>query len=198
MKRTEPKPKKCKVCRELFVPTLNTMQKVCGIDCAKTLAISERVKAEKRQAVKERKALRERKEKLKTRSDWMKEAQREFNAYIRARDRAASYTCICCGSLLDWGTRGVRGHAVDAGHYRSIGSAPHLRFDERNCHAQRVVCNRHGAGRAVDYRIGLVRRIGLAAVESLEADQTPRHYSVEDLQEIKRTSAAKRRELEKA
>ena len=54
------------------------------------------------------------------------------------------------------------------------GSAAHLRFDERNAHAQRKVCNRWGAGRAVDYRIGLVARIGLAAVEALESDNAPK------------------------
>ncbi len=63
----------------------------------------------------------------------------------------------------------AEGGAVDAGHYRSTGSADHLRFNESNCHAQRSDCNRFGAGRAVDYRIGLIDRIGLSAVESLEA-----------------------------
>jgi hypothetical protein len=193
LKRKAPRPRKCKVCRTLFLPTLNTMQKVCGIDCAKTLAISERVKAEKRQAVKERKALRERKAKLKTRSDWLKEAQAAFNAYVRIRD--AAKPCICCGLPLSAGDVGGK---YDCGHYRSTGSAPHLRFNEDNAHAQRKQCNRWGAGRAVDYRRGLIERIGLAAVEALEADQTQRHYSVEDLQEIKRTYAAKRRALEKA
>ena len=44
-----------------------------------------------------------------------------------------------------------------------------------------VQCNRYGAGRAVDYRIGLVKRIGLAAVEALECDNEPRHYTVDEL-----------------
>ena len=41
---------------------------------------------------------------------------------------------------------GEVGGAYDCGHYRSTGSAAHLRFDERNAHAQRKVCNRWGAG----------------------------------------------------
>jgi len=69
-------------------------------------------------------------------------------------------------------------------HYRSVGSSPHLRFDERNAHAQRKQCNRWGAGRSVDYRLGLINRIGLAAVESLEADQTPKNYTIDDLRAI--------------
>lgn len=61
------------------------------------------------------------------------------------------------------------------------GRPPHLRFDERNVHAQRKRCNRYGAGRAVDYRIGLIKRIGREAVESLESDQAPKHYTIPDL-----------------
>jgi FtsZ-binding cell division protein ZapB len=169
------------------------MQAVCGLDCAKSLALSVRLKEEKRQAIKEKREDRARKEKLKTRSDYMKEAQREFNRYIRFRD--AGKPCICCGNPLG---DGLVGGGYDCGHYRSVGSAPHLRFDERNAHAQTKRCNRYGAGRAVDYRRGLIERCGLAFVEGLEADQTPKHYSIDDLKAIKKLYAAKTRELLKA
>jgi hypothetical protein len=192
LERKPLKDKTCKVCRNPFWPR-NSMVKVCGVDCALSLAKSERAKEEKRQQVLERKALRERKAKLLTRSDYIKAAQREFNAYIRARD--AGKPCICCGQPLSAGDVGGK---FDCGHYRSVGSAPGLRFVETNAHGQRKQCNRWGAGRAVDYRLGLIARIGLEAVEALESDQAPRHYSVDDLKEIKRTFAAKRRELEKA
>ena len=152
--------KKCRVCREPFEPRL-PMQAVCGIDCARALAISVRGKAEKQAATKQRKADRERKEKLKTRRDWEKEAQAAFNAFIRARD--ADKPCICCGLPL---AAGDVGGAYDCGHYRSVGSAPHLRYDERNAHAQRKQCNRWGAGRAVDYRLGLIERIGLVSIRA--------------------------------
>lgn len=33
----------------------------------------------------------------------------------------------------------------------------------------------------MDYRIGLIKRIGREAVESLESDQAPRHYTIPDL-----------------
>ncbi len=78
-----------------------------------------------------------RKEALKSRGDHMREAQQAFNEFIRARDQAAGHHCISSGKPLDWS-----GNAVDAGHYRSVGSAPHLRFDERNCHAQSKQDNR--------------------------------------------------------
>lgn len=138
----------------------------------------------------ERAETRRRKEAIKTIPELIKEAQREFNAYIRARD--ADQPCICCGQPL--GT-GEVGGSFDCGHYRSTGSASHLRFDERNAHAQRKVCNRWGAGRAVDYRIGLVARIGLEAVEALESDNTPHKWTREELIAIRDTYKAKLKEL---
>ena len=128
----------------------------------------------------ERASIRARQEAIKTIPVLIKEAQVAFNAYIRARD--ADKPCICCGLPLG---AGEVGGAYDCGHYRSTGSAPHLRFDERNAHAQRKVCNRWGAGRAVDYRIGLVARIGLEAVEALESDNAPKKWTREELISIR-------------
>ena len=183
--------KKCRVCRQPFEPRL-PMQVVCGIDCARSLAISVRGKAEKQAAIKQRKLDRERKGKLKTRRDWEKEAQVAFNAYIRARD--ADKPCVCCGLPL---TAGAVGGGYDCGHYRSTGSAPHMRFIEDNAHGQRKQCNRWGAGRAVDYRLGLIARIGLARVEALEADQTPRKYTADELKAIRDEYRAKAREFKR-
>jgi hypothetical protein len=78
----------------------------------------------------------------------------------------------------------LTGSRWDAGHYRSTGAAPHLRFNEDNCHRQLVVCNRHGSGRAVDYRIGLIARIGIERVEALENDNSVAKYTVDDLKAI--------------
>lgn len=188
------KAKKCKAkgCGVLFTPQ-RSMQSVCSPVCGLNVARAKREQAETKARQEQRKADREKRDRLKTRSDWMKEAQREFNKYIRFRDRGLS--CICCG--LPLGGNPVGGD-YDAGHYRSTGSAPHLRFDERNCHAQRKQCNRYGAGRAVDYRIGLIARIGSEAVDSLESDQSPKHYTIDDLKQIRDTYRAKCKELEKA
>jgi len=164
---------RCQVCRTEYKKWRLT-QKVCGsVVCAQ--AYAERVREKQ-----ERRELRARKEKLKTRSDYMKEAQVAFNAYIRERDK--DKPCICCGAPLN---AGAVGGGFDAGHYRSVGSAPHLRFVEANCHGQTKQCNRYGSGRAVDYRLGLIQRIGLAAVESLESDQAPKRYTIDDLKAIR-------------
>jgi hypothetical protein len=139
---------------------------------------------------KERAELKARKAAIKTIPQLIKEAQVAFNAFIRERDRDCH--CICCARPLG---DGEVGGSYDCGHYRSTGSASHLRFDERNAHAQRKQCNRWGAGRAVDYRIGLIARIGLDAVESLEADNGVRKWTRDELVGIRETYRAKLREL---
>lgn len=188
-----PKPRKCKAkgCEQQFVPR-NSMHVACCGSCAHSIVRAKNEQAEQRKRSDERKADRAKRDKLKTRSDWMKDAQREFNRYVRLRD--ASKPCICCGLPLGYGEVGG---AYDCGHYRSVGSAPHLRFDERNAHAQRKQCNRYGAGRAVDYRIGLIARIGEARVVALESDQGAAKHSIDDLKQIIQTYRAKCKELER-
>ena len=185
------KQRKCKACHHPFTPARST-QTACGIDCAMQLAHEKKVKVAECDRLDTVRKDRARKERLKTRRDWEKEAQAAFNAYIRARDK--DMPCICCGLPLSAGD--VGGH-YDCGHYRSTGSAPHLRFHEDNAHAQRKQCNRWGAGRAVDYRLGLIERIGLARVEALEADQEPRKYTADELRAIRDLYRAKLRELVK-
>ena len=187
----ELKTRKCKACHHPFTPARST-QTACGIDCAMQLAHEKKVKLAECDRLDNARKDRARKAKLKTRRDWEKEAQAAFNAYIRARDK--DKPCICCGLPLSAGD--VGGH-YDCGHYRSVGSAPHLRFNEDNAHAQRKQCNRWGAGRAVDYRLGLIERIGLARVEALEADQAPRKYTADELRAIRDLYRAKLRELVK-
>lgn len=187
------KPKKCraKSCGIAFTPQ-RMGQHACSPLCAVELARAKREQAETRARSDARKADRQKREKLKTRSDWIKEAQIAFNRYVRLRD--AGRPCICCGRPLE---HGRTGGGYDAGHYRSVGSAPHLRFNEDNCHAQTKQCNRYGAGRAVDYRLGLVDRIGIARVEALEADQKPRKHDIDELRAIRDHYRAEARKLEK-
>ncbi len=183
------RPRKCKHCREVYTPAL-PMQRVCGLACAQALAQAANARKAAADRRAERKADRAKREKLKPRREWLKEAQAAFNAFIRARD--ADKPCICCGRLSGTASRGGE---WDAGHYRSVGSAPHLRFDERNCHRQLKQCNRFGSGRAVDYRLGLIARIGLLAVESLESDQRGRKYSADELRAIRDGYRERAREL---
>lgn len=181
--------KRCKVCKTVFAPT-KPMQCVCSGECALSLAVYKRAKAEKVAQVKERRADKVKRETLKTRGDWIREVQIEFNKYVRLRDSGKG--CISCGSACGEGAIGGSG---DAGHFRSRGSAPHLRFDERNCHLQCKRCNRYLSGNVADYRVGLVGRIGLDAVVALESDQEPRRHTVDDLKALKAKYTALTREL---
>ena len=182
MTAKQPRAKACKnpACGEKFIPQ-RLGQAVCSPKCA--IAEAKQPANQKRARIaieqRERREIKVRKEKLKSRGDYMREAPQAFNEFIRWRDRLAGHACISSGRPLDWA-----GNAVDAGHYRSVGSAPHLRFDERNCHAQSKQDNRYLSGNAVDYRIGLIARISLEGVEALEADQTPRKPSIDDLKAI--------------
>jgi hypothetical protein len=178
-----PHTKSCEVCARPFTPA-RMGQRVCGLPCAR--------KVPKVLKAKERAETKARRRALETIPKLVKAAQREFNAFIRARD--SEMPCICCGRQLG---DGEIGGAYDCGHYRSTGSAPHLRFDERNAHAQRKHCNRWGAGRAVDYRVGLIARIGREAVEALEADNRVHKWTADELRTIRDTYRAKARELKK-
>ncbi len=188
------KPPKCKNCKQPFERS-RPGQKVCGADCAGALAVSQRAKQErierKRKEALERRDVALRKEAMKPLAKWIAEAQTAFNAFIRARD--AGKPCICCGKHTT--TQYSSGGIWDAGHYRSRGSAGHLRFHEDNCHAQLKQCNRFGSGRAVDYRLGLIARIGLERVEALEADNTIHKWTIEEVKQIKATYKSKLKEL---
>jgi hypothetical protein len=172
---TTPRKRKCVVCAEVFKPQ-RMGQHVCSIDCAI-------VQGAKETAKQERQETRERKQAMKTRSDWMREAQAAVNAYVRARD--ADLPCISCG-------RHHEGQ-YHAGHYLARGSHPHLALVEDNLAKQCAPCNTYLSGNQQKYRIGLIARIGLERVEALEADNTPRHYSIDDLKAIRDTYCAKLR-----
>lgn len=192
---------KCAICRTPY-KKLSMTHKLCGnVECGIEWAEKERAKKDRQEArlktrreAEEKREHRKKVERLKTRREYINEAQRAFNAYIRERDR--ELPCICCGRTETTVT-GLKAHGWDCGHYRSVGSAPHLRFNENNAHRQLVLCNRYGAGRAVDYRIGLAVRIGIEAVEALEADQSVAKWSIPDLVGIRDAYRLKLRELKK-
>ena len=186
-KPKQPRPKKCRVCTETYTPS-KALQVVCSPSCALLHARQKGEKERKALAKIERKAIREAKEKIKPRAAYMKETQSAFNAWVRARD--ADQPCISCG-------RHHQGK-YDAGHYRSVGSNPALRFEPLNCHRQCVPCNQHKSGNAIEYRIGLVARIGAEAVAWLEGPHEPKRYSIDDLKQIKAKYQAMTRKLQRA
>jgi len=178
--------KRCKTCREPFVPRL-PMQAVCSPECALSHAVSTRGKQQKREQIAERKADKQKRERLKSKSDWARETQTQFNAYIRLRDDAEP--CISCGRY--------HGGQYHAGHFLSVGARPELRFEPLNVHKQCAPCNSHLSGNIVLYRQGLIKRIGLQLVEWMEGPHEAKKYTVEDLQSIKSEYASKVRQMKK-
>lgn len=183
----KPKTAKCAVCKGEYM-RLRPLMKVCGPSCAITHAKAKNERKAAKDQAKERKETREKLKAMETYPQLVKKAQAAFNGFIRARD--AGKPCICCGLPL-----GTEPNSFDAGHYRSVGSAPHMRFVESNVHGQRKYCNNHLGGNHVEYRKGLIQRIGLEAVEAIEADQTVRKYTREGLIEIARHYRAEARRL---
>ena len=185
----QPRPKTCKnpACGEKFVAQ-RLGQAVCSPKCGLAIKDVNQDKARKAIAEVGRKELRAAKERVKPKGQYMREAQAAFNAWIRARD--AAQPCISCG----------RHHEgkYDAGHYRTVGSNPALRFEPLNCHKQCVPCNQHKSGDIVNYRISLVVRIGQDKVEWLEGPHEPQRYTIEDLKAITAEYRAKTRELKRA
>ena len=157
--------RRCKTCRKK-VPAesafVTQLRAFCSFDCLQQFTKSEQ--GRKTIAKSSLAETRERKQKLKTKSDYLKEAQAAFNAYVRARDKDDA--CISCGNYV---LNDQIGGGWDAGHYRSTGSAPHLRFHLWNCHKQCVKCNRFLSGNVAEYRKGLIKKIGIEKVEALES-----------------------------
>ena len=192
------KNRKCRLCKE-YAPVDSGVVVPLGFFCSREHALEHQQEkamesvAKARKAA-ERKATREhkeeqkaaraqhraRKEALKTAGDYIKEAQTAVNKFIRARDTYKP--CVSCGSM----PQQKLGGTMDAGHYRSRGAAGHLRFNVFNIAAQCVKCNRYKSGNAVDFRIELIRRIGLDRVERLENDNTPRRFDIEYLKRVKK------------
>lgn len=187
--------KTCKHCRRKLEPPMLIHQE-CIDAYAEAQEEKAKRKAEKQarmQAKVQRAEDRKKREALKTIPKLISEAQREFNAYIRARD--ACKPCICCGKPFE---PNKPGGSMDAGHYLSRGAAGHLRFNENNVFGQRKNCNRPGGTTRVAFRAGVIERIGIGALEALENDNRVHKWTADELREIKRTYAAKRRSIERS
>lgn len=172
---TQIKQKKCKSCGVLFTP-FKTTQKVCSTKCALDLS---KLEIDKKEAKEWSKTKKEWKEKNKTRTQKINEAKKVFQAWIRERD--TDKPCISCGTTKadDW----------HGGHYLKAEVYTGLIFDEDNVHKQCLKCNTFLDGNELNYRIGLIKRIGEAAVlrlESIKDSMKSYKWSDDELNEIKK------------
>lgn len=172
---------KCKVCKSPYTKR-NSWQTICeSVDCVIAIAV-------KNQAVRKKAERKEIKEKLlaiKPRSKYMQEAQAAVNAWVRARDEGLP--CISC-------QRHHEGQ-YHAGHFRSVGACPELRFEPDNIHKQCAPCNNHLSGNIVAYRPRLIEKIGLERVEWIEGKHDAKKYTIDELKEIAKTYKAKLKAL---
>lgn len=178
--------RKCKnkACREYFSPS-RPLQSVCSPGCAISLsrykAAALVAKSQKQTRSVDKAAL----DKLQPKSYWLKRAQTAFNAFIRERDY--NLPCISCGRFHDG--------KYDAGHYRSVGAMPALRFHELNVHKQCVPCNQHKSGNILEYRIRLIPKVTQEIVDWLEKDHPALKLSIPDIQAIEAMYKAKTKAL---
>jgi len=171
--------RKCRFCKTEIPPKkLADRWQAAGFCNLDHMAEYGKQKALEQRERQQRKAIKEKKEKLKTKSDKLRELQTIVNQYIRLRDQGLP--CISCGKL-DNGT-----HQRHASHYRSVGSNSFLRFNTHNIHASCAQCNTYKSGAIGDYRIGLIQRYGVHIPEMLENAPRSRTYSDEWIERAKK------------
>jgi hypothetical protein len=167
---------RCKICKTKFEPKF-FLQKWCSPECGAKYGLILKEKSDADEWVKEKQKL---KSKLKSYSQKVNEAKKVFQKWIRQRDE--KQPCISCNTLVSipfW----------DAGHFKKAELYRGVIFNEDNVHKQCRKCNFYLDGNELNYRTGLVQRIGLAKVEELEriAEETKKYkYTDQELQDIKK------------
>lgn len=192
-----PRQRACKICKARFKPaTLHgwwcteehreqLIKKLASEARQKRIQQQERRRKETTQQ--ERRNLKIRKLAVKPLSYFAKQAQTEFNAFIRERD--AGLPCISCGRFHDG--------QYHAGHYRTVGANPALRFSEENCHQQCAPCNNHLSGNIESYTPAIIQKIGEKAYQLLMKHHDLPRWKREDYERIRDEYKAKRKALKK-
>ena len=163
--------RKCKYCLERYTPKYSTTEPCPKYECrlrhleANTAKINRANKAIARNEIK-------------SYAQRLGEAKKVFQRWIRLRDK--DKPCISCGSISStvW----------DGGHFKKAELYSGVIFNEYNVNIQCGKCNRFLGGNELNYRTGLIAKIGEQAVLNLEhlAEMSRmKKYTNEDLEEIK-------------
>jgi len=175
------KQRKCKDCKEWFQPFKFAQPRcyTCALVKGKADAIKRAEHEKKRIEAYKKKAHLKAKEKLLTVKELKPKAQRVFNEFIRLRDK--DLRCISCDADDVYLYNSGLTQLWDAGHYLSRGARPWLAFNELNVHKQCKICNGGFIGHNVktetvtaQYRVNLIKKIGLGKVEELENTHDPK------------------------
>ena len=184
---------RCKSCRKQCEP-FNSLNAFCDADCAISYLngntgrkLIEKVK---------RKKFREKKKEVKGLSHWNRVTQTVVNKYVRLRDR--NLPCISCGKWDHELKEAVRKGKCDAGHYKTVGSHPEIRFNTKNINKQCLNCNGFNSGNIAGQQKGIEARYGQERLDWLNGPHQLKHYSIDDLERIRKIFSKKTRRLEKA
>jgi hypothetical protein len=168
--------RKCKHCKEYVLAESGIKINAgffCDFDHASKFGMykaqEDKIKATKKKNSAQKKAF-----KLNDKPLRLKEAQKAFNAFIRIRDK--DDPCISCG-------RHHEGQ-YHAGHFKTAGGFPELRFEELNCHKQCAPCNNHLSGNIGEYIPRLIDKIGQDKFDWINGPHKAKKYTCEDLKDI--------------
>lgn len=184
-----------------MVSTPAALGRFCDWDCLLNWTKENPVKMKKAYNKQVSKELKDFNVKSKTKSAWVKEAQINFNKFIRIRD--VLDPCISCGRMDHEIEYLGTGGKWDCGHYRSRGAAKQLRFNEDNAHKQCKSCNGGSAkyakkGETVgkSYTRNLIKKIGQEAVDRLKNNNQEETDTIESLIALKKYYSEKFKALQ--
>jgi len=111
----------------------------------------------------------------------IKALQKVFNKFIRTRDCAGDSggNCISCGKWFPF-------EELEAGHYFTTGSAPSLRFNEKNVNIQCTGCNKWRSGNLAFYSAALIRKYGKDIITELRAEVSKELPSSSEMYELEK------------
>lgn len=190
---------KCTYCKDRFPreQMISTPKgKFCTINHATKYAIESIPKTKKKlEKIQRSEKFQEKQKRLKSSLPHQIELTRvSCNSFIRLMD--AGKPCISCG-------RQKCGQRMEAGHYKSVGSHPELRFDPRNIYLQGSGCNQATSKRrrnnltiAKEYEQRLGQVMGQKMVDWLNGPHPPKHYTCGDLVDLRAVFNEERRFIE--
>jgi hypothetical protein len=172
------KTRKCKYCKSTFEP-IAFLQK----NCFDPNCVTEWIQETKQKTWQKKKA--KLKADLMTIQDYIKLAQQVFNKFIRLRD--AGNLCISCNK---------KPLKENAGHFYNANNHWNVRFNELNVHLQCEHCNTYLHGNLIEYREGLINKIGITDYSILEDEaRKTRKFSIDELKEIINTYKKKIKQI---
>jgi hypothetical protein len=151
-------------------------EKVCCIECSLAVIRSKTYarKYEKQIRIENAKNKKAILDSIKSHSKWLNDLQKVFNTYIRLRD--ADQPCISCGT--------TKASVWHASHYYPTTKSG-LRFNEDNVWKSCQKCNVFLHGNLEEYRINLIKKIGIERVQWLDNHRNDKlNLSKEEIKEL--------------